>query len=755
MEDDAYLEGWGHFVSSLPCPGMYVVHSGWEMSVPETDKGMDPNPDVMYSCITGFIDSARRSLEEYDLPIIEPKGPYFGMEVGDDRVTVSQSTLDLALIHIVQEKVYQMRTSKEDTFISKKWYNLAEVTSLIPRSRMGSFDHARKTGRQFAELEFVDDAALRVLINVTKGDKAAHASTVVGKTQYLRSRIRSRPEVQGKMDISNFLQDGILITSRSPDPKYIPTGMGGTGHSGLFWNPDNILLYVHSYKNGTCERILGSATEEAMETVKSMDFVDSPSSIPLCWALRMKQQYLHATYDNMVAVPTTIRDTDILPEPLYRALPPGAGAGSVESRLIRTKTLLTRRDAETEFDRKRRVELVLKGFITKPYLDRADKIGLKEMRKSFNGAVTSLSAFKNLVERKAVPQDMDDLMANGFKVVRHGQRHFTRVHSKWIAEGCKGIVYNLADINHSEDMFFREDVSCEESLKVGGIQLLVRGPSGNRVFRETTVKVGLYEIGISQQEWAEHVASQLRIEWAKTNSSINPRVVEQIFYDNREWVTDDTLIIGKCTSDAIRENIPTTSCVLLISSDKKLASKMAHSANIVVARCDPTTFKSFLHKRLYTDQWEEFPIDRLNPLPNYGGRERRPHHIYVDTGSTLAHMSKLEWERDTILKTELIRAGERDGHRTETVRRTIVDLTLRYEYFFARNNKRPSRTPSETSSYERKALSQYDGGSATSERLRNLNEETLATQLMWGFGSGSGSSNEDSETEGQVEIPLY
>jgi hypothetical protein len=663
--------------------------------------------------ISDMIDTAVGTVASIKLPVIAPLGKQFGMEVGDDRATLSRSTVDLALMHVVQEQVFQMITSKEDTFISKVLYNLAETTSIIPRSHMGSFNHARKSGQDFKDLEFVDDSALRVLMDVLKGDKGENISTAVGKSSFLRSRIKSRPEVTGKMQIASYLQDGLLNTARAPDPKYLPSAMGGISVAPLFDVAMNIYLFVKSFKGGSYERIYGSATKEAISVVESSDSTRVPESLKLCSALRMKQMYLHGTYDDKVAVPERSSMVTILPPPLYKALGPGVGATAVECRLVRSKVLLGRRAAETEITRTQRYNSVIFGNLPKNYLDHLVKVNSRDRSKAYGNALQASSAFTNLLQRKALPEDMDRLVLEGFQVIQAGEKKFKMVHANWIFEGCRGTVTNLADIVTSEDMFLREDVSCEESLKIPGIPLAIR-IKGSLKVELTKTQVGLYEIGSSQHEWAQCLGSNLVYERSKIglDQSLPKNLVREIFYENREWVTDDCLIVGHITEWAMKKNVSTLTLVVVVSSDKKLARRIADSANVTVALLDPTEHK------ILCDQngvgTEDQRIIRCLPGVLIKDIMRYPSYICVDTGSACAHLSKREKYQGRIFKKALISSGRLNGLRTEKYSMTEDRLTCSYLFVtYAKKNKSSGSRYSGSSDY-RKAHSQGSVYSASS-----------------------------------------
>jgi len=598
-----------------------------------------------------------------------------GMEVGDDRITACRSTLQLAIIHIVQEKVLKMSTSTEDTFISKDLYNLAEVTSIIPRTKSGSFNHARKSGKNFEDLEFLDDAAERVLLDVVKGNEQAHISTSVGKASFLRSRIKSRPEVRQKMQIANFFQDGLLNMSKAPDPKYLPTFMGGIGHPPLFDNELNVFLFVRSFRGGAYQRVYASATREAQSLIENLEITGINQSLVLCAALRMKQEYLHATYADKVAVPRRGILPTALDNPLYQQLGVNAGATAVEQRLMRAKVLVTRTVADIELNRTARTIDIIFGGMPKVYADKLEKISRMERTKDFGQALRANSAFTNLVLRKAIPEDIDKLMQDGWRIIQQGEREFTVNHGRFIANGCKGEVYSADDFTASEDMFLREEVSTEESLKVSGIPLNVK-LRGQYRERFTTSKIGLYEISKTQQEWAENLSTLLKSE-AEHMRPIPPYIVREIFFDNREWVNDDSQIVAYITKVAMEKNLNHTDSICIVTTDEKLCRRAAHSANIIISKIEPVSYalrcRTLGINPQNPEERHKFRIiDEITSSKCFPSYAHRPKDIVIDTGSLAAHLSKLEevqsgkaHSRPKIGKKAIINVGTNDKGRFE------------------------------------------------------------------------------------------
>jgi hypothetical protein len=381
---------------------------------------------------------------------LEPSMPIgkraHGFEVGDDRATWSTSTIELAAIHVLQEDLMKMSTSEEDTFISSEWFNLAEVTSIIPRTKQGSFARSKKdkawgqTGYRFPYLEFVDDIPQRVMIDVKKGNKSAFISGAEGKAAFLRSRMVTRPEVMAKTQIGNFFQDGNLNTARSREPKYMPTFTGGTGIPAPFEVPENILLYMYSYKGGAYQRLYASGLKEARDALYSMDTRGQPRALHLCSALRLKTDYLMATYDDKVAVPKDVTLPSELPPPTYQKLAPGNASAVVEASLVRAKVLMTKDIAEVELMRLKRAVNIFYGSMSVLNHEKLEAQARAEGRKEFGQALNANSAFLNLISRDACPEDMRQLMKDGFNVVQSLKRQFDMEDANWVFNGCRGSV---------------------------------------------------------------------------------------------------------------------------------------------------------------------------------------------------------------------------------------------------------------------------------------------------------------------------
>jgi hypothetical protein len=82
--------------------------------------------------------------EELDVPVTtDHELPVIGREVGDDRIDFCHATYPLLMGLASQELVFLMKTSKEDTFISRRIWNFCENTQSFPSGTNENFDYAR------------------------------------------------------------------------------------------------------------------------------------------------------------------------------------------------------------------------------------------------------------------------------------------------------------------------------------------------------------------------------------------------------------------------------------------------------------------------------------------------------------------------------------------------------------------------------------------------------------------------------------
>lgn len=622
----------------------------------------------------------RERLQDYGIPVfyrpVRNKSIH-GMEVGDDRADVDQDPRRLATALVCQSRVIGMRTSEMDTFISNHIWNFCEVTNVIPSCEMGSFHHARRTGN-FKDLEYTDTIILRIIIDCSKGDNS-HSSTAVGKASMLASRINTpRAEHRSAWMLASWYQDACLRTVHSPDPKYLPSIMGGSGCRALFDEPRNLFLSVKAYRGGGYDRLYGTATREVDQCLSSLD-KGIGSNPTLCLRLRDRQDYLHGTYAEKVLVPPkSIMKFGVqpLPEPLYLATGGQNRYQSFENRLLRTKTLLGRRDAEREVERTLKVSQAIFGAKPTPIVDLEWKRERFQARKKFGMALQANTAFKHLLDKKASVKDVSALIEQGFLSINTGVTEFSEWDALFLFSGAKKGTVSIEDLTCSEDMFLRKDVSTEESFKVGGIRL---NPIVGRQAKPTTTvcKVGLYQINSTMEEWATSMESKLQEAREEAGKPLQPWQVHKVFDTDPEWVNDDTMLIAQCLRDT-GERTSSIASVILVSGDRRLANQMANTCNVTVIRCMPSDIIRKFPNNVWTSM-TELPVHEVWNVVQHPHGIPTPACIYLDTGSVASACSNMasgeaEGLAGVIYRKDLIETGwDASGKRYARYTLTEVD----------------------------------------------------------------------------------
>jgi hypothetical protein len=598
--------------------------------------------------------------------------PIYGREVGDDRVDLSRSGEKVVCTQVVQQSIVKMVTSPEDTGIRRGSWNFCEVSSAIPTDPHTGYDFARKTG-DFTHLGYNDSIILRIVLDVSKGEEH-HSSTPPGKMSMLGSRLATpRRENRAIWQVASLFQDAMLCTHKASEPKYLPQAMGGTGVTALFDNPDNVFLYVRAYKGGTYERIYGTATNELAVCLEYLHRGIQTTPI-LSQRLREKQEYFWGTYDQYVFVP---RRKDLMsgpigiPVPLYRATGGANLYQNFENRLIRTRDVVTRSVAEREWATTQRQESIISGFYSSVNEAMKREADLRTIAKhKYGNALNANSALQNLLRREATMADARAMMGDAaFLTLTEGKRHFERSDAYWIYRNGQGELFSLDDIHLSEDIYLREEVSVEETFKVGGIPLQ---PITNRgiQWRPTKTRVGLWQINNTMEQWAEKLTAAIKEERDLKGSPLTAVEVGPIFDRDPEWVNDDSGIVARAMRDYTLTSGRVSSCIL-VSDDRRLASRIANTVNIRVRRVAARDYVS--HSLMSGGDVKNYPSAKL--VANAMGISERnlPAQIYFDTGSITAAAAAVEMEvqterRATAYRREL-RATGWDGYsRTSDIR---------------------------------------------------------------------------------------
>jgi hypothetical protein len=568
----------------------------------------------------------------------------YGFEVGDDRVDLSPSVKVLGRELILQEKLFKMKTSWKDTYISDRDWNFCEVTSAIPGGQSSSYDYARKNG-SLEQLCFNDVPVLRLIGNVQKGDRS-HSSSATGKSSMVARRLMTpRTSNRPVMMLASWIQDGCLNTVKNSDPKYLHGIMGGGGCPPLWDNPANTFLYVKAYKGGSYSRVYGTAINEVRNAVNDLE-TGRPASVILCKRLREKQEYLHATYASSVLIPKRPEIESFqgppLPPPLYTAAGTSAFVQATERRLIASKRVLTRTQAEIEISRNGRLIQSILGLLEISELERLDRLQRRARAERYDGAFRASAAVKRLLDRNANGTEVDVLIEEGFLHIGTGVLDITYDAVKWHCAGGRGEIYTLDDVTTSEDIYLRLDVIEEETLKIPGITLETRLSETTYRVRETEARVGLWRVDKTLEEWCDFKIAKL-LEFRSMGIIPGKRELLSVVIDDAEWVTDDAPLMAVAVEKS--EGKPPQT-FFLISSDIKLGRSIANATGNFVAVASPESIINILRGKEWSSNTvltaEEVEIIR----PYYGFDDRVPmwteNTVLMDTGSIAAYAMRYE-----------------------------------------------------------------------------------------------------------------
>jgi len=303
--------------------------------------------------------------------------------------------------------------------------------------------------------------------------------------------------------------------------------------------------------------------------------------------LRDKQEYLHGTYAEKVFIPTENFRGSFeaeMPPPLYELGSAGNTLASYEGRLIAQKVLITKTKAKIEVERTDRTNDILFGYQTVGSLKAEKKRLSQESRASFEGALSANTAFSRLLARKATRGDEEELMKDkAFHTILTGAKEFTLKHAEWIDRGMVSDTYSIRDILKCEDMYLRSEVSTEEDMKVSGISR-VWERNGKEVMTETKTEVGLWKSTPSVYEWAHRVGNILSAERDNYGPTLPRNLVATIFYENREHVADDPLVVAKVLDYANKPDLLITDVGCIVTQDRNLCRAAASKSGRAIAR---------------------------------------------------------------------------------------------------------------------------------------------------------------------------
>jgi len=267
-------------------------------------------------------------------------------------------------------------------------------------------------------------------------------------------------------------------------------------------------------------------------------------------------------------------------------------------------------------------------------------------------------------------------------VVNTGVTHFSIYDSEFLYYGGTSEHFSIEDLTITEDLFLRTEVSEEETFKVGGIPLYpIR--TGRLRHEKTKVKVGLYQINETMEEWASDLTARL-CQNRGPDGIVPPDRAREEFKRNPEWVNDDTTLIARCLDDTAAMQV--RNCrVILVSDDIRLGNQMSNTCNVTVLRISSLEYVEWIFQEYgIAEPMNISPqLDVISTFIEHRGRLDPIRFIYLDSGSIASAAARLEMTmergRPKLVKRVVTKTGVRQGKRfvQYTLSKTDVPLFLR------------------------------------------------------------------------------
>jgi hypothetical protein len=259
--------------------------------------------------------------------------------------------------------------------------------------------------------------------------------------------------------------------------------------------------------------------------------------------------------------------------------------------MSRMKLLASRQEAEMEHERKCTIEEVIcSRRSTAKSLDALYDQRV-ELRKAQNGALTALAAFNNALNCQTNDSEFITLAEEGFRFIDNGQRTLELWHSNWIHRGCKSSKgdYNIYDLVRNDDIFIRDEITTDNTMKISGIRLDIPQAAG-WLRRVTSTRAGMYNITRDDYEWGLRKLEIMRERReANEGPTLSRHDLNQIFMNDREYVNDDDLLL-LAAIEHIDESLKFgTRCgpFWAITSDEKMCRRIADYCSCAVYRLKP------------------------------------------------------------------------------------------------------------------------------------------------------------------------
>jgi len=231
-------------------------------------------------------------------------------------------------------------------------------------------------------------------------------------------------------------------------------------------------------------------------------------------------------------------------------------------------------------------------------------------------------------------------------------------------------------------MYLRSEVSTDEEMKVSGIsRLWLR--NGKNVITETRADVGLWQVSADAREWAQLVGAKLEEKRVELDTvTLDRSDVLNVYWDNREYVADDPMILRRVLRLSQSLNPVENGCIF--TQDIALAKMCANRSGMTFYRISPSVLLSLIEGKDARRECLEFD---MNPALVWQKLKLPGHPVkisIVDTGSLDAMLMEHE------------QGADRKTGKSVISRRTQIDYGVdrrgRFEVFSVRKIKPSSLT---------------------------------------------------------------
>jgi len=379
----------------------------------------------------------------------------------------------------------------------------------------------------------------------------------------------------------------------------------------------------------------------------------------------------------MPTIPTNLSDGEEV-KPLYKAVGGIPFLQGAENRLVQTKLLATKRQADRELEIRYGIRELLFSDLRVTDQRSLKKLEREKLSAEFDGTIRSNAAYQRMLANLASDSDLTQLYLDGNLVAGSGRSDLNIYIVEWIAKGGNGEIFNIFDLTHSEDMFVFEEVSESRTLRVQGIQLT---PQFNRmpiVMKETRSEIGLWQITESKMSWGKKILTEL-IALRESRGTLYYQDVFPVMIKDPEWVSDDSLLVRRLIGD-IKDKPKQT--ILMVTADKRLAQNAAKTTGFPVAMVDPQSVIMNITGKEFSATMELTPNEVL--MSDARTRILLVGHppvfdkVYIDTGSVEAYAHRVVLQPDgNKYYRRLLHTGRRpDGVRYEVQTMQKLDRKL-------------------------------------------------------------------------------